>query len=40
MIFCEAPKCNKAILVKLGATIGATKLLGCPECHQVYWEKP
>lgn len=34
--FC--PKCG-AVLLYLGATIGATKLWGCPNCGIVYWER-
>ncbi len=26
-------------LFYLGATIGGTRLLGCPKCHLVYWQQ-
>ena len=34
---CTNPRCNRAALVRLGATIGATKLAGCPNCYLVYF---
>ena len=34
---CTNPRCNGAELVRLGATIGATKLAGCPNCYLVYF---
>ncbi len=31
--------CCKEVAVYLGATIGATRLYGCPKCSLVYWDK-
>jgi len=30
-------KCCGENLVYLGATIGATALMGCPKCRKVFW---
>jgi len=40
MMFCLNKPCKEAVLVRIGSTIGATVLRGCPECYQVYWRKP
>ena len=32
--------CCKEVALRLGATIGATKLYGCPKCKLVYWVHP
>ena len=33
----ECPKCKERLL-KLGALLGTTVMLGCPKCHRVYWQ--
>mgnify|MGYP001611727931 CR=1 FL=1 len=38
--FCPGRKCAYAVLLTLGATIGAMQLWGCPRCYQVYWRRP
>lgn len=41
MMLCPNKECKFEPLVYLGATVGATRLMGCPKCYQVYWkEKP
>lgn len=37
IVTCEGKQCKNILLVRLGNTIGGTKLLGCPHCHRVYW---
>jgi len=36
----KCPNCKKIIIpLRLGATIGATQLLGCPLCRVVFIDK-
>lgn len=37
MSLCPKKECKNALLLILGATIGATQLRGCPKCRQVYF---
>lgn len=37
-MFCSNRSCKNVLLLYLGATIGATRLMGCPTCYAVYWE--
>ena len=34
----KCPVCE-VLLLRLGATIGGTQLMGCPVCHVVYWKE-